>query len=217
MFHFFRVYGNRWASPATVGLHTPVNVLELSVTVGMFFALASFPVRLQRIAQLMQHPRNLGATDLIALLLQLGRQIGQTLARPTQRRLWITSFARLNQCFQNTRDFRLFLFQCFAAGSRFSLTPWPDRSSFSKFPDAIADRAIRHSRRCDNCGNASASKRNRFGRRPTPPPTFIEVFDQRRVLFSYPMNNSCIQHPESIAESGRSQQYQFGNLFTDDT
>src|ERR1700737_4097789 len=77
-----------------------MDILKLSIAVGMLFALQGLDVTLQTIPHLMEKLGHLSVADTIPLPLQLLGQMACTLAGPSQERFRVTSSHRLHQLLQ---------------------------------------------------------------------------------------------------------------------
>ena len=74
--------------------HLSIQVLKLSITVRVIGTFFGLPIALQAVAERMEQIRDHLVTHRMLHPLQFGRQLPDTLARPTKRTLGVTSSGR---------------------------------------------------------------------------------------------------------------------------
>ncbi|TWU20830.1 hypothetical protein Poly41_71760 [Novipirellula artificiosorum] len=121
-FLLFRIHRNRWSSASPTGTHTTGNVFKLRIAVGMIRSFSRLAITLQRIAERAEYFGNFGAPNSKALRDQLTLKITQTLARPSQWRLWITTLGRFHKTIDRVNKIPLCVLQRLSASTRSSLT-----------------------------------------------------------------------------------------------
>jgi hypothetical protein len=153
-------------------------MLELGVAIRMLGALTCLAGALQAIAGGLEQLAHQLRTDLMSLGLQLHRETPDALAGPAQGQLRITSGGRFDQGFQVTEPRRGLHGSALAAGAR---TPQPRWFGSHCSPgggphltDARADGCAGQTRGAGHGADATATKRQGFRRRPTPPSWFIQ-------------------------------------------
>ena len=175
-----------------------VDVLELSIAIGMLVAFARLAVGLQAVAGFVQQPRHRTIADPMALTGQLRRQPASALAGPTQGRHRIAPRQRFQQRLQGGNQRRVGLRQAFASrpslpqtlghrfvGMAFTILQFPQsprRSCHERIPWP-GDR--RH---------AAVSIVSCLRRCPLAPRPFIQDSIQRVKLEANPFDDSCILH-----------------------
>lgn len=99
-------------------LGSPINVLELRLSIRMVAALERLAVRLEPIAQIMEEAVDRPLTDHMPLGLQCRRQLGCTLACPAEQRHRVATGHRIDQGFQGLYEARITRPEWFASPSR---------------------------------------------------------------------------------------------------
>lgn len=94
------VDADHWVTGLAIAAHHRVDVIELAVAVRVLLALRGLGIGLQAATRLMEQRRNGAIRDRMALSAQCRREQTSRLARPTRRRLRVTTSLRIHQRIQ---------------------------------------------------------------------------------------------------------------------
>ena len=83
-----------------------------------------------------------------------------------------------------------------------------------EFPDPVANRSIRNTRRVGDRSDSASSQRERFTGGPPSPPSLIQVLSDVGELLSNPFDDACLRHVRIMTDF-RSYYSEFGRLLFD--
>src|SRR3984885_11406642 len=186
-------------------LHLGIDVLELSVTVGMAGAFARLRIGLQAEAQTLQQSTNQLLARAEAQVGQRRGQMALALAHPHQGSFRIAADRGLHQVIQAFQKPRLCLGRWLAAAS-LSANPWAEHHRpRTQVCQAAIDRAARNPRRPRYRNAPAMSGRTRLTRREQPPLSLVQNWLKR--LEASP-DGLDVNHPVRIsAPSAEARQF----------
>src|SRR6202034_398684 len=133
------VHRNHGVVAAQTPLYLPVQMLKLSVAVGVVGALLRLPVGLQTVAQFMQQIGHNLMADLMLHSFQFRGQLTHALAGPTERRLRIPARGGFQERLQIGLQRRILVAGSFASTALFADTSRYQRCGILQFSDALAN------------------------------------------------------------------------------
>ena len=172
-----------------------VDESELGVAVGIVGAFARLAIGLQAELLRLQQLADNGVADLVAELVEFGRQPAQALAGPTQRRRGIPACIWLDKCVQIVEQLRIGFGQRFAPASRTTNAARRERIQRFNVFQAASDRARGDARHTRHRGDAAISRGLGFRRSEKPPLPFVEMRQHRRVAL---LERILIDHPQEL-------------------
>jgi hypothetical protein len=163
-------------------LRDRIDVLKLSLAVGVGGALAGFDVGLQAVAQQPQQFRDRREMHGVALLTQRRREIPDALGRPDQQRLRIATTASLDQSLEIFQQRRVEIAQRVASPSASTHTPHVQMLTRLQLGNPLTDRRHRDPGRPRRRSDPAPASRVSPTGRPQPPLTLIELARQHPEL-----------------------------------
>jgi hypothetical protein len=135
----FGVHGDNRLAPSQAPLHLPVQMLKLSVAVGMIRPFFGLAVGLQAVAQRVQQIRHHLMTDPMLQPCQFGGQLADALARPPQRRFRIAPRSRFQQPLQIGLQRAILVHGLLPAATLAADATRSKRCGILQFGDTLAD------------------------------------------------------------------------------
>ena len=158
-------------------------------------AFARLAIGLQAELLRLQQLADNGVADLVAELVEFGRQPAQALAGPTQRRHGIAACIWLDKCVQIVEQLGIGFGQRFAPASRTTNAASRERIQRFNVFQAASDRARGDARHTRHRGDAVISRGLGFRRSEKPPLPFVEMRQHRRVAL---LERIFIDHPQEL-------------------
>jgi hypothetical protein len=169
-----------------IRLDTPVDMLELSITVGMITTFDRLAIRLEAVPRGVEQPVDRPLAHAMPLGLEFGRQVGRTLARPPQWRHRVATGHRIDQDLEGTLELRVVLGQRLPPGP---LPPCPPRRGQGvggrrgiKFLQARPDGDAGQPGGLGDPRDPTPPDRMGLSRRPEAPSPLVEHWLQGRKL-----------------------------------
>jgi hypothetical protein len=182
--------------------HLPVDVLELSIAVGVRRTFPHLAVGLQAVTTLLQQHRHGTIRDRMVLLRQFLGQFGSALAGPTQRGHGIAARRGVDQPFQSLQQTRIRLRQFPASAARRSYPCRCNRSAFRRklqFLQSRHDCRTRQARGSGHQRNPAPTNVTCFCRGPLPTPPLVQFDRDQTKLAANPCLDFCALHAQVIA------------------
>ena len=196
-FLLFRVHRDNRLALSLKELNLLVNLLKLSVAIGMLFSFARFTIGLQAISRFVQQLGNRARPDGMIFLRQFLGQAIRTLTCPPQWRLRIASRHRLDQGFQCIDQIRIVV-GCTPPSTTRASNPLGFRRTFlgrqPEFSPSSRNGCLRKSRSTRDGPNTAIPQLTCFRRRPLTPNTLIHFHCQRPILAPDTSNNLSFMH-----------------------